>query len=144
MLRAKFLGICFAASYLVAVVCLLPVNAGGDTKAKTPDAVLKGLDPVLLSKGKEVAGEKKIDLVHKGFRYRFSSAENRKLFERDPAKYEIQLDGMCAAMPEAEGNPELFTVHKGLIYIFGSQKCRTNFTAEPEKYLKTAKKGDAK
>src|SRR6266446_2462492 len=65
-----------------------PARAGGEAKAKStePTPVLKGFDPVALTKGKEVAGDKSLDLVYKGFRYRFASAENRKLFEREPAR----------------------------------------------------------
>jgi len=143
----KFLVLPCVFAFLGVLVSLtVQANAGDKDKDKDtgPTPVLKGFDPVLLSKGKEVAGDKDLALVHRGFRYRFSTSENRKLFEREPSKYEIQLNGMCAAMQEAEGNPDLFAVHKGLIYIFGTQKCRTNFTADPEKYLKGANLKDSK
>lgn len=106
-------------------------------KATASVLALKGLDPVALVGGKEVAGDKTITLERGGFRYLFTSDENRKQFERDPSRYEVQLKGDCAAMPGVKGNPELFAVVKGRIYLFGSTDCRTAFPAEPEKFLRT-------
>jgi putative intracellular protease/amidase/YHS domain-containing protein len=101
------------------------------------EPVLKGLDPVALAKGKELAGNKDITSTKNGFRYQFATEENRKTFEREPGRYSIQLDGHCAAMPSAQGDPDLFAVVKGRIYVFGTPECRDNFTANPEKYVKS-------
>jgi YHS domain-containing protein len=69
----------------------------------------------------------------------FSSAESRATFEADPAKYEIQLGGLCARMGGAVlGNPADFLVHDGKIYIFGSDACHKNFAAAPARYLPSA------
>jgi putative intracellular protease/amidase/YHS domain-containing protein len=107
--------------------------------ATASELSLKGLDPVLLVGGKEVAGDKAIALERGGLRYLFTSNETRGEFERDPSRYEVQMKGDCAAMPGVRGNPELFAVVKGRIYIFGSTDCRAAFTAGPEKYLRTRK-----
>lgn len=108
-------------------------------KATPPEPALKGLDPVALVGGQEVAGDPANALERGGFRYLFASGDNRKQFERDPSRYEIQMKGDCAAMPGVKGNPDLFAVVKGRIYVFGSADCRASFAAEPDKYLRAKK-----
>jgi len=97
---------------------------------------LEGLDPVMLSQGKEVQGDMKYKVTRGRFQYLFASEENKAAFEKDPSKYEIQLDGHCARMgAPTGGDPDLYAVHKGRIYVFGSAECQTLFKATPEKYL---------
>jgi YHS domain-containing protein len=107
--------------------------------AQTPPVVeaLDGIDPVvLLQQGNEVFGKADLAVERGRFRYLFSSAETRAVFERDPSKYEIQLGGACARMgAAARGNPSDYLVHNGRIYIFGSDECHQRFAAAPEKYL---------
>jgi len=90
----------------------------------------------MLSQGKEVQGDMKYKVTRGRFQYIFASAENKATFEKDPSRYEIQLDGSCARMgAPTTGNPDLYAVHNGRIYIFGSEECQTLFKAAPEKYL---------
>ena len=97
---------------------------------------LEGLDPVMLSQGKEVQGDLKLKVKRGRFEYLFANAENKAAFEKDPSRYEIQLDGHCARMgAPTSGDPDLYAVHNGHIYIFGSAECQTLFKAAPEKYL---------
>src|SRR6476620_11678820 len=97
---------------------------------------LEGLDPVMLTQGKEVQGDMKYKVTRGQFEYIFANAENKATFEKDPTRYEIQLDGHCARMgAPTTGNPDLYTVHNVRIYIFGSEECLTLFNAAPEKYL---------
>ena len=99
---------------------------------------LEGLDPVMLSQGKEVQGDTKFKVTRGKFQYIFANAENKATFEKDPSRYEIQLDGHCARMgAPTGGNADLYYVHNGRIYIFGSEECQTLFKATPEKYLET-------
>jgi len=121
---------------------LLLVSAASFTFAQTGAAdavpVLEGLDPVMLVQGKEVQGNVKITVTRGKFQYFFANAENKATFEKDPAHYEIQLDGSCARMgPPVTGNPDLYTVYQARIYIFGSGDCKTAFEAAPAKYLAT-------
>jgi YHS domain-containing protein len=116
------------------LLIILTATAG----AQSPETVipLEGLDPVMLSQGKEVQGDMKFKVTRGHFQYIFASAENKATFEKDPARYEIQLDGHCARMGSpTTGNPDLYTVHNGRIYIFGSEECQALFKATPEKYL---------
>jgi YHS domain-containing protein len=99
---------------------------------------LEGLDPVMLAQGKEVQGDMKYNVTRGRFQYLFANAENKATFEKEPSRYEIQLDGSCARMgAPTGGNPDLYFVHNGRIYIFGSEECQTLFKAAPEKYLET-------
>ena len=97
---------------------------------------LKGLDPVMLAKGKEVKGDEKLAVTRGGFRYLFSSAENKALFEKEPKLYEIQMGGSCPVVPGAEGDPDRFVVYKERIYIFASDMCVDSFKANPEEFVK--------
>ena len=64
-----------------------------------PLDALEGLDPVLLTQGKEAQGEMNITVTRGQFRYMFANAANKAAFEQDPTRYEVQLNGACARMP---------------------------------------------
>src|SRR5215216_3815942 len=121
---------------LVAIVLLGCSAATGSAQVSETVISLEGLDPVMLSQGKDVQGDLKYKVTRGRFQYIFASAENKATFEKDPSRYEIQLDGHCARMgAPTTGNPDLYLVHKERIYIFGSEECQTLFKAGPEKYL---------
>ena len=125
-------------SLLLVVVLLACATAAVSAQASGPETVipLEGLDPVMLSQGKEVQGDMKYKVTRGKFQYIFANAENKATFEKDPTRYEIQLDGSCARMGSpTTGNPDLYLVHNGRIYIFGSEECQIAFKAAPEKYL---------
>jgi YHS domain-containing protein len=125
-------------SLFVCALLSLSCAFAGRTYAQqqTPTDALEGLDPVLLTQGKEAQGEMNMTVTRGQFRYMFANAANKAAFEQDPARYEIQLNGACARMgAPVQGNPDLYAVHKGHIYIFGSDNCKTLFVAAPEKYL---------
>ncbi len=97
---------------------------------------LEGLDPVMLTQGKEIQGDMKYKVRRGRFEYIFANAENKAAFEKEPSRYEIQLDGHCARMgAPTTGNPDLYVIHDGRIYIFGSEECQKLFKATPENYL---------
>jgi YHS domain-containing protein len=132
----------FIASALIGLTSLVSATAFAQNSQSQPVDALEGLDPVLLTQGKEVQGELKIAVVRGRFRYLFASEENKAVFEKDPARYEIQLEGHCARMgPPVGSNPDLFTVHQGRIYVFGSGERKKLFEAAPEKYLEPAPPG---
>src|SRR5919112_2063651 len=104
--------------------------------AQDANISLEGLDPVMLTQGKEVQGDMKYRVTRGQFQYLFANPENKATFEKDPSRYEIQLDGHCARMgAPTSADPDLYTVHNGRIYIFGSEECQTLFKATTEKYL---------
>ena len=123
---------------LLVVIVLFGLTATASAQNANPETVipLEGLDPVMLLQGKEVQGDMKYTLTRGRFQYLFANAENKATFEKEPSRYEIQLDGFCARMGSPTGaNPDLYLVHNGRIYIFGSEECQTLFKAAPEKYL---------
>lgn len=122
-----------------ALVVALSAAAAAQMAGNAPPDALDGLDPVLLVEGREVPGRSAISAVHAGFLYLFSTAETKSTFEREPAKYAIQLGGLCARMGRTTGgNPSDFLVHDGKIYIFGSDECHKRFAAAPAKYIPRA------
>jgi YHS domain-containing protein len=132
---------------LTILVSLAAASASAQASQSINSTIpLEGLDPVMLVQGKEVQGDMKITVTRGRFQYIFASAENKTIFEKDPARYEIQLDGACARMgAPVTGDPDLYAVHDGRIYIFGSPECQKLFKAAPEKYLEvpTAPKSPA-
>ncbi len=126
---------CFCS--LLAAICLFGCSASARAQANSEALIpLEGLDPVMLSQGKEVQGDMKYKVTRGRFQYIFASAENKETFEKDPSRYQIQLDGHCARMgAPTNGDPDLYAVHNGRIYIFGSPECQTLFKAAPEKYM---------
>jgi YHS domain-containing protein len=125
-------------TFAVLLVGAMAVLASQPRATQKSEAILslKGFDPVMLAKGKEVKGDESLAINRGGFRYLFSSAENKALFEKEPKVYEIQMGGTCPVVPGAEGNPELYVVHKERIYIFASKGCVESFRANPDDYLK--------
>lgn len=121
--------------WLAALILAMSVHGWTSTQTETV-IPLEGLDPVMLVQGKEVQGDTKFMVTRGQFQYLFANAENKATFEKDPARYEIQLNGHCARMGSpTTGNPDLYLVHQGRIYIFGSEECQKLFKAAPEKYL---------
>jgi YHS domain-containing protein len=127
---------------LTLVAVLVSTSAAlmvGAAQTKEPMEALDGLDPVLLVQGKEVQGKTAFSVEHGRFTYLFAGADTKAAFERQPSKYEIQLDGLCARMGKtAGGNPADYMVYDGKIYIFGSDECHKRFQQSPQKYLAPA------
>jgi YHS domain-containing protein len=76
-----------------------------------------------LTNNAATTGKKEFTQEFKGVKYRFASAENRKLFRTSPEKYLPQLDGYCAWGVAEKGvkfpvNPETFKVVDGKLYLF--------------------------
>lgn len=121
-------------SLLILIVFVSLVSA--QSSASETLIPLEGLDPVMLSQGKEVQGDMKYKVTRGRFQYLFANEENKAAFEKNPSQYEIQLEGHCARMgAPTTADPDLYAVHNGRIYIFGSAECQTLFKAAPEKYL---------
>jgi len=80
--------------YLLLVVIVLlglattNAIAQGSSPASETQIPLEGLDPVMLSQGKEVQGDMKFKVTRGRFQYLFANAENKATFEKDPARYE--------------------------------------------------------
>lgn len=122
----------FSIAILLAVVIFPPA-----TPAKVEDGavVLKGLDPVALVEGKEVAGAEGFTSTLGKFRYRFATAEHKARFDAAPDRFAVQGE-KCTVMTKVPASPDLFLVHDGKIFLFGSPRCQASFRADPAAYLK--------
>ena len=86
---------------------------------------LSGYDPVAYFKeggGKPQKGKKDLTVAHRGVTYRFASAKNKSLFEKDPARFEPAYGGWCAyAMSQGEKvdvDPKSFLIENGRLHVF--------------------------
>ncbi|POY41321.1 YHS domain protein [Flavobacterium alvei] len=85
---------------------------------------IQGYDPVAYFKqNKAVKGKNELTASYMGVVYKFSSAENKAVFLKNPANFEPQFGGWCAfAMGDSgdkvEINPETFKIMDGKLYLF--------------------------
>ena len=85
---------------------------------------IDGYDPVAyFTQNKAVKGKEEFFTKAEGAVYRFSSAANRDLFNKNYKAYEPQYGGWCAyAMGEkrekVEIDPETFKIISGKLYLF--------------------------
>jgi YHS domain-containing protein len=88
---------------------------GYDVVAYFPEGDTKG-------EGRAVKGDKKHELVHRGVRYRFSSAANLERFRKNPTRYEPAYGGWCAYAAAHEGytkpDPKNFVVQNDRLMLF--------------------------
>jgi YHS domain-containing protein len=115
---------------LTVSLCIAAMLAGCGTpyatvKNNTGDPVmLLGYDPVAyFTQGKSVKGsaEHQVNLPERS--YYFSSAEHKKLFEANAAKYEPQYGGFCSSGAafaiKLGSDPTSWQIMDGRLFIFG-------------------------
>ena len=88
---------------------------------------------------KWVAGKPEIASVYDGMRYYFPSADEKKAFDADPAKFTPALDGDCVvclkdAGKRVAGLPKFSAMHAGRIYLFPDETAQKKFLTDPKKY----------
>ncbi len=120
---------------LLALTLMIGLDNGVTAQKSDSSVALKGLDPVMLTRGQEVKGDERYSLTAGQFRYLFASEENKAAFEKESKRYGIQMDGFCPVAPEASGKPDLFVVYKEKIYIFASEHCIEMFNLDPGNYV---------
>lgn len=88
------------------------------------NVALQGYDPVAyFTVQKAVPGKKEFAVQVEGVTYYLSSAANKTLFQKEPARYAPQYGGWCAYAMGAKGekvevDPETFKVMGGKLYLF--------------------------
>lgn len=97
-------------------------SAGFDVNATITGLGLRGVDPVsYFTNGAPQDGDFSITAVHNDVTYRFTSEENRDLFQQNPEKYLPQYGGFCAfgtAMGvKVDGDPNLWKIVDGKLYL---------------------------
>ena len=104
---------------------------------------LRGHDPVaFFTAGKPVAGDYRYESNYQGTRYRFSSAENKKLFDAEPAKYIPQFGGYCAYGVSrgyaVDVELDAFQIVDGRLLMQYNKDVRDKFNEAPQANLKKA------
>lgn len=122
---------------------LKPVNAVADEQ----DArlMLKGADVVAyFTQGKYMQGTPQFKSDYEGVTFRFSSAANKALFDKEPKKYLPEFGGYCAngiayGIPWG-GDADTFSMINGKLYIFGGQASKDGFEVDPVGNMALAEK----
>jgi YHS domain-containing protein len=104
---------------------------------------LQGYDPVgFVTEHKPVKGRPEFQSVYHGATYRFASAENKALFDRDAAKYEPAFGGFCAygvSRNKLVGvDVEAFQILNGRLLLQYSKGVRNDFNKDPQGNLTRA------
>jgi YHS domain-containing protein len=114
---------------------------------EVPLAIL-GFDPVAyFTDGKPVRGRPEISYDWDDYRYRFSSAEHRELFEADPARYAPQFANSCAMAltrgDVVEANPAYWLISDGKLYLFGKPNGPALFRHGLTEHIAQARQNEA-
>ena len=130
---------------ILTLLTVLFAFAGSPALAdKTPDApAIGGYCPVAyVAMSKAVKGDPKVSLDHDGMHYLFVNAEAKKMFEADPAKYDVAYHGLCATAmamgKQLESDPAVFSVSNGTTYLFSTADAKAMFDKDPAGTVKKA------
>ena len=122
---------------------LRPVNAVAD--GADSGVMLKGADVVAyFTQNRYVQGSPQFKSDYQGVTFRFSSAENKALFDREPTKYQPQYGGYCAdglvyGIPWG-GDADTWRMVNGKLYIFGGAGSRDAWMLDEPRNLVLADK----
>jgi len=130
-----------------------PMSAQNPAGAYSPvNAIAEGEEAHLLLKGADVVayftegayrqGSPEFSSRHAGVSLRFASAENKALFEREPAMYLPQFGGYCSngvayGIPWG-GDADSWKIIAGKLYIFGGQGSKDAFELDETNNLALA------
>ena len=117
--------------------------ANGPLRADTAPLALKGYDPVAyFTDAKPTPGREQFELLWDGQRYRFASAQHRKMFKTSPDRYAPQFGGLCAMNlsngVKRESDPHNWVISNGNLYVFAGERGMQNFSKAPEDYAARA------
>ena len=122
---------------------LRPVNAVAD--GADAGVMLKGADVVAyFTQDKYVQGSPQFKSDYQGVTFRFSSAANKALFDKEPTRYQPQFGGYCAdglvyGIPWG-GDADTWRMVDGKLYIFGGAGSRDAWLLDEPRNLKLADK----
>ena len=131
-----------------AFLILLSLGLAGQLQAQALNLdksgrALQGYDPVaFFTKGKPVKGNPTIFSKTNGATYYFASAEDKDLFDKDPAKYTPQFGGYCA-YGVSKGDlvkieVDAFQIVSGRLLLQYNKGIRDKFNKDPGGNLKAA------
>ena len=143
---------------LLALAALLLAGCGAMTAQNpsgkyTPvNAVAEGTDARVMLKGADVVayfvsnkfqqGLPQFSSRYEDISFRFASAENKALFDKQPTKYLPEFGGYCAngivyGIPWG-GDADTWKMINGKLYIFGGQASKDGFEVDEKKNLALA------
>jgi YHS domain-containing protein len=104
---------------------------------------LQGYDPVaFFTQNRPVMGNPQFESKYAGARYFFSSAEDKALFDANPAKYEPQFGGFCAyGVSRGHTVPikiEAFQIVNGRLLMQYDLGVKNDFNKDPQGNLQKA------
>lgn len=134
-----------AAVLAVAFIARPFANAAGpvNTLDSPSGAAIKGYDPVAyFTAGRPLPGRPEFSLEHGGARWLFSSADNQRLFEIEPARYTPAYGGYCA-YGVAQGylvkiEPDAWTIRDGRLYLNYDRTVQRQWEADPAAFITSA------
>ncbi len=118
-----------------------PVNAVAE--GDEPRLMLKGADVVAyFTENKYRQGLAQYSSRYEDIAFRFASAENKALFDKQPTKYLPEFGGYCAnglvyGIPWG-GDADTWKMINGKLYIFGGQASKDGFEIDEKKNLALA------
>lgn len=85
--------------------------------------IANGYDVVAYFNNKAIEGDKKFSTSFDGVKFKFSSEENLKIFNKNPKKYIPQYGGYCAyavalKSDKVSVNPKTFQIKDDKLYLF--------------------------
>jgi YHS domain-containing protein len=124
-------------------ILLLLAALAGDPKPSvnvSGTLALNGYDAVAyVTDGKPVRGLPQLSSSWNGAVWRFTSAEHRDAFLKDPERYAPQFGGYCAwAVAHgytANGDPEVWTIVDGKLYLNYSRRVQKRWEADIRGYI---------
>lgn len=132
---------------LAAVMVAAPVAAqqpaGVLVNSDKSGLALQGYDPVaFFTMNRPVAGSETITSILHGVTYRFSTAEHKALFDKDPARYEPAFGGYCAYGVSQGGlfpvEVETFQILNGRLVLNKNQRVKEAFDKDRDRLYRRA------
>ncbi|WP_159818516.1 YHS domain-containing (seleno)protein [Colwellia sp. 20A7] len=131
----------FASSALL--LSSLSFAANIEVNANDNDIAIQGYDTVsYFTKSSPTKGSNKYTAAYNGAIYQFSTADNRDLFQSEPAKYAPQYGGYCAmgvAMNKKfDTDPTAWHIREGKLYLNLNKDVQKQWVTDIPGYIDTA------
>ncbi len=131
--RRAFLGL--MATVPAAAMLARPAFAAEPNVYQTGGVAINGFDPVAyFTEEKPVEGSASFTSDHDGATFQFASAENKAMFDADPAKYAPQYGGYCAFAVAngytAKTDPDAWSVYEDKLYLNFSKGVRRRWSRD--------------
>lgn len=133
-----------ASLMLLATVALFPLPASANEDVNIVDGyAVHGYDVVAyFVAGEPTQGVDEYTAEYQGAVYRFSSAENKALFESEPSRFVPEYGGFCAlgtAMGrKVDGDPLLWSIRDGKLYLNLNDEVQTMWQEDPAAFIRGA------